>query len=121
MVLRTAIDGDNGADANNAAGWVKCAVSAVRTSSMHWLAIDLEGLFFVSKVRATFRYDKGQNVAVFVGNNPFVPNGRYECSVEIGCPMTTACTSLVYVCMPTGKVGITRQHTKDSGPVHSDM
>ena len=74
--VTTAIDGDDGAGANSGAGWVQCAVSALRRRSTHWLAIDLEGLFFVSKVRATFRYDSGRNVAVFIGNP--VLNGRYE-------------------------------------------
>ena len=79
----TAVDGYDGKDANNfPTGWLKCATSLqTAKNSPHWLAIDLKDVFLISRVRATFRYDYGQNAAVFVGNNPSVANGRddYQC------------------------------------------
>ena len=76
--VATAIDGHYGIDVNNRQGWDKCASSHPTMGVAHWLAIDLKGLFFVSEVRATFRYNTGENVGVFVGNNPSVTDGRYE-------------------------------------------
>ena len=64
--------------------WNKCATSrAVATTreTEHWLAIDLKGVFLISRVKAAFRKHTGRQVAVFVGNHPFHTDGSdgYEC------------------------------------------
>ena len=77
-IVATAVDGDPGFDVHSPLGWIKCAKSENENGVAHWMAIDLRGVFFISNVNATFRYDSGKNVGVFVGNNPSVTDGRYE-------------------------------------------
>ena len=76
--VSTAVDGDAASDANTyPKGWLMCATSRQTAQlSPHWLAIDLKEVFLISRVRATFRHDRGKNVAVIVGNS-----GRddYQC------------------------------------------
>ena len=76
-----AVDGDAGGAANSfPEGWAMC-VNSVSRLGPHWLAVNLKGVFLISRVRATFRYASGNNVAVFVGNNPSATDGRdvYTC------------------------------------------
>ena len=73
--VATAVDGNYGM---SGPGWSKCVVSQPIKGVVHWMSIDLKGLFFISKVTATFRYSGGEGVAVFVGNNPSVTDGVYE-------------------------------------------
>ena len=80
--VANAVDGDAGDKAHNLDGWLTC-VSSTRTATddEKWLAIALKEVFLISKVRATFRWDTGKGVTVFVGNNPSVIDGRddYQC------------------------------------------
>ena len=76
--VATAVDGDYGIGVNNGPGWYKCVTSDPNLGVAHWMNIDLKGLFFISNVTATFRYDEGEDAGVFVGNNPSVTDGVYE-------------------------------------------
>ena len=84
--IATAVDGHNGRGVHNSAGWIKCATSKPTWDkpSPHWLAIDLKGVFSISKVSVSFRYTAGNNAAVFVGNNQSLTNGHddYQCGVR---------------------------------------
>ena len=75
-----AIDGDNGTNANSPNGKDLCTRSSPGVR-VHWLAIRLEGLFLVSRVRVSFRQKSGKNSVVYVGNNPSNTNGTddYQC------------------------------------------
>ena len=77
-IIDTAIDGDPGNNVHFPAGWPQCGTSLPTSGVAHWLAIDLKGVFFISKVSATFRYNSAENAGVFVGNNPSVTDGLYE-------------------------------------------
>ena len=77
-IVAKAVDGDYGTNVNNVAGWIRCVISDPTVGVAHWMGIDLKGLFFISNVTATFRYDEGEDAGVFVGNNPSVTDGVYE-------------------------------------------
>ena len=76
------VDGDAGDKAHDPGGVHTC-VSSTETAidDEQWLAIALKEVFLISTVRATFRWETGTDVTVFVGNNPSVIDGRddYQC------------------------------------------
>ena len=77
-IVATAVDGDYGIGVNNGPGWFKCVTSYPTLGVAHWMSIDLKGLFFISNVTATFRYNRGRDAGVFVGNSLSVTDGVYE-------------------------------------------
>ena len=84
--ITTAVDGDDGRGVHNPTDWIKCATSKPTWNKLspHWLAIDLKGVFSISKVSVSFRYTAGNNAAVFVGNNQSLTNGHddYQCGAR---------------------------------------
>ena len=103
--ITTAVDGDDGRNVHSKAGWLKCATShpTWNKPSPHWLAIDLKGIFSISKVSVSFRYDTGKDVAVFVGNNPSLTNGHddYQCGVRWKQNVQQAPHLHDFLCQPT--------------------
>ena len=97
--VATAVDGDYGTNVNNVAGWIRCVTSDPTVGVAHWMGIDLKGLFFISKVTATFRYSEGENAGVFVGNNPSVTDGVYEYQCGDRLPNNNTVQSAPYIHM----------------------
>ena len=80
--VANAVDGDAGDNAHKSGGVHTCVSSPVTAiDDEQWLAIHLKEVFLISTVRATFRWETGTDVTVFVGNNPSVIDGRddYQC------------------------------------------
>lgn len=81
--ISRAVDGDPGNDSEKS--WLHCAVSKLTKKEevvLHWLAIDLKGIYLISKVMATFPQKTLLGVTVFVGNNPSANNGSDDFMCE---------------------------------------
>ena len=101
--------------------WDKCSSSTafqLRTVSdmavqVVWLAIDLKGVFLISRVRAAFRLETAENTAVFVGNHPSRIDGSddYKCGDRLGTSAEPSPVFHNFTCQPVWASHVSIQRT----------
>ena len=103
-----AVDQDS-RDESFLASWLTCtcsqaihAVPGILPTPIHWIAIDLKGVYLISRVSLAARYNYGKNSAVFFGNNPNPSTGRddYQCGVRWTTKATLMFDSHNFTCQP---------------------